>query len=229
MKPIESSQKPALWARVRNSRGFSLIEMAIVLVIIGIIIAAIIKGQDLMVNSRAKQVAGAISTWRNLAMAFLDRNGRMPGDGANTGYITQQATYSSATKEIARSMPTAPTNPISVGGMEFYTYFGHTTGTAAGRNVIVICGVANCQTAFTTEQLEIIKTVDTGFDKKADAKLGQFRGATTGPADPSAARGWAATAAPVDSTTNGTPETTALPWDVATGYKAAIWAFDRPF
>ena len=54
MEPMDTLTKPGIMAKLRNRRGFSLIEMAIVLVIIGIIIGAIIKGQDLMLNSRAK-------------------------------------------------------------------------------------------------------------------------------------------------------------------------------
>src|ERR1035437_5774725 len=104
MEPMDTLKKPAMMVRLRNSKGFSLVEMAIVLVIIGVIIGAIVKGQDLIVNSRAKQVTSAASTWRNLAMPFMDRNGRLPGDGAKTGIIKSFAGYSSPTKENMSTM-----------------------------------------------------------------------------------------------------------------------------
>lgn len=40
----------------RRVKGFTLVELAIVLVIIGIILGAILKGQDLIAQSRAKRV-----------------------------------------------------------------------------------------------------------------------------------------------------------------------------
>lgn len=231
MEPMDTLKKTGIMAKLRNRKGFSLVEMAIVLVIIGIIIGAIIKGQDLITNSRAKQVAAAASTWRNLAMAYLDRNGRLPGSDKTTGIIAIASGYSSATKEISRNMPTAPTNPVTVGGSAFYMYFGNTTGDATGRNVIVICSEATCTDAFSADQLEIIKSVDNNIDGVADANQGQFRGATTAVADPSATTpsGFAVTAAPVNATTAGAATAETIPWDPSTGYKAAIWAFDRPF
>jgi prepilin-type N-terminal cleavage/methylation domain-containing protein len=219
MEKITSTGKPFSISKLGNRRGFSLVEMAIVLVIIGVIIGAIVKGQDLIVNSRAKQVTSAASTWRNLAMAFMDRNGRLPGDGAKTGIIKSFAGYSSPTKEIMSTMTTAPPQPVTVGSMSFYVFFGNTTGDTTGRNVIVICKVADCQTAFTADEVEIIKAVDTAFDGSADAGIGQFRGAKTA----TITDGFAATFTDLNSTTAGTSTV----W--STSFGAAVWAFDRPF
>jgi len=225
MESMDTLKKSAMLARLRNSKGFSLVEMAIVLVIIGIIIGAIIKGQDLILNSRAKQVASAASTWRNLAMAYLDRNGRLPGDGGKTGIIKTFTGYSGATGEIKSTMTTAPPQPVAVGGMTFYTYFGNTTGTVLGRNIIAICKDPTCTVKFTADELEIIKAVDNGIDGSADAGMGQFRGATVvTPGDPSAASGYIVTATGDTTTTGATKD-----WVLANNYVAAIWAFDRPF
>jgi len=221
MKATGSQKRSSIIRNIRNSRGFSLIEMAIVLVIIGVIIGAIVKGQDLILNARAKQVTSAVSTWRNLSMAYLDRNGRLPGDGGKTGIIQPFAGYSSATKEIQRSMTTAPANPLTVGSLNFYIYIGNTTDTTAGRNIIAICKDADCLTEFTSDELEIIKAVDTSFDGVADAGVGQFRGAPT----VTYATGYITLATPADVSTSGTT----ADWLPATGYKTAILAFDRPF
>ncbi|OQX60204.1 MAG: hypothetical protein B5M56_11265 [Desulfococcus sp. 4484_241] len=40
----------------RNNRGFTLIEMAIVLIIIGIILGAVVKGKDLIRSGEQKKV-----------------------------------------------------------------------------------------------------------------------------------------------------------------------------
>jgi len=62
--------------------GFTLIEMAIVLVIIGLILGAILKGQDLIENSRAKRFANFIRQAEIAQFAFLDRHGYYAGDNA---------------------------------------------------------------------------------------------------------------------------------------------------
>jgi len=227
MESMDTLKKSAMLARLRNSKGFSLIEMAIVLVIIGIIIGAIIKGQDLIVNSRAKQVVSAMNSWRNLSFAYLDRNGRFPGDGGKTGYIAAFPPYSSATVEISHTMSTAPANPVVVGGSSFYIYFGNTgTHAAPGKNVLVVCSTAKCDKAFTADELEIIKTVDTSMDGAADAGVGQVRGSIITTPDPSASNpvGFADSSTPTQATVAGSTEL----WGSA-AYTRAIWAFDKPF
>ena len=225
MDSMETPKKPGIMAKLRSSKGFSLVEMAIVLVIIGIIIGAIIKGQDLILNSRAKQVAAAASTWRNLAMAHVDRNGKLPGDGGKTGIISKQAGYSSATTEITSKMPTAPPQPLTVGGMPFYFYFGNTTGVAGGRNVLVICKDPTCTGSYSADELEIIKAVDTSIDGSADAQAGQLRqGAVTLGSGVTA--NFITAATPVNITPAGAATPTA--WTGVAG-EAAIWAFDRPW
>lgn len=226
MKPSDSKQKPGIFATLRNRRGFSLIEIAIVLVIIGIIIGAIIKGQDLILNSRAKQVTSAVSTWRNHAMAFMDRNGRFPGDELKDGIIGnavgEQLAAQNANAEITASMTNVPTNPIVIGATSFWVYFGHVTGVGSERNVIAICKTAACSAGsfFTAEELEIIKAIDTALDGSADAGVGQLRAATALTLTTSVVRAATLT----DNSAVGTPTV----WNT-TDQIAAVWAFDRPY
>lgn len=259
MEPMDTPKKPGIMAKLRNRKGFSLIEMAIVLVIIGIIIGAIIKGQDLIANSQAKKVISAVSTWRNLTITFLDRNGRFPGDATKDGLIgntaaaaavagppyvaatlEEQTAATSAIAELA-TMETAPENPVVVGSTSFWVYIGstatNTAGTRVDRNAILVCGSSNCATAFTKDQIELLKAMDTAFDGSADGGAGQFRAVTTAavltPAAPSlinnrmAAVFWGLAAtgveAFVDTTAGG-----AAPWTAGTT-TSAVWLFDKPF
>jgi len=65
-----------------RQRGFTLIEMSIVLVIIGLIIGGILKGQELIESARIKNVINQIDVIRAATNAFQDRFNGLPGDYA---------------------------------------------------------------------------------------------------------------------------------------------------
>jgi prepilin-type N-terminal cleavage/methylation domain-containing protein len=70
-----------------KTRGFTLVELAIVLVIIGIILGAILKGTDLINNARVKRLQNDLRGLEAAIWTFYDRTGRMPGDCNNNGTI----------------------------------------------------------------------------------------------------------------------------------------------
>jgi prepilin-type N-terminal cleavage/methylation domain-containing protein len=66
-----------------NEKGFTLVELAIVLVIVGLLIAGILKGQELIANS---QVASTVSQMNGIQAAkdtFRDKYRGFPGDMLN--------------------------------------------------------------------------------------------------------------------------------------------------
>jgi len=66
--------------KIKSEKGFTLVELAIVLVIIGLILAGIIKGQELITNAKIKR---AYNTQREIAAAvytYFDRYQYYPGD-----------------------------------------------------------------------------------------------------------------------------------------------------
>ena len=245
MEPMDALKKPGIMAKLRNRKGFSLVEMAIVLVIIGIIIAAIVKGQDLILNSRAKQLISAVSSWRNLAMAYLDRNGRLPGDIGAAGVgpdgligntaATEQVTAATATAEIVNSMSQAPNNPIVIGSQSFWVYFGNVPATIGRRNAIVVCKDALCATALDADDIEFMKALDTAIDGSADGGTGQVRAisaalvaATDIIITPGAVNGRTNYVIASATTPVITPAGTPLVWGSATQY-GAIWTFDKVY
>ncbi len=71
----------------QNQRGFTLIEMSIVLVIIGLIVGGILKGQELIESSRQKNAISQIDRIRAAVTTFQDRYRDYPGDFVNTGDV----------------------------------------------------------------------------------------------------------------------------------------------
>src|SRR5437868_10560305 len=63
-----------------QSRGFTLVEMSIVLVIIGLIIGGILKGQEVIAGARQKAVINQINAVRAATNTYFDRYRALPGD-----------------------------------------------------------------------------------------------------------------------------------------------------
>jgi prepilin-type N-terminal cleavage/methylation domain-containing protein len=64
----------------RKQRGFTLIEIAIVLVIIGLLLGGVLQGQQLIENSRVKSATNDLNGLSAAAFSYQDRYGRLPGD-----------------------------------------------------------------------------------------------------------------------------------------------------
>lgn len=86
----------------RKQSGFTLVEIAIVLVIIGLLLGGILKGQELINSARVRNLADTASGIQAAYFGFLDRYRRIPGDW-------DQAAASTAIG-VAITNPTADAN-----------------------------------------------------------------------------------------------------------------------
>ncbi len=62
------------------NRGFTLIEMALVMVIVGLLLTAALKGNELITNARARNVIAQQADIRAAFHGFQDRYRALPGD-----------------------------------------------------------------------------------------------------------------------------------------------------
>jgi prepilin-type N-terminal cleavage/methylation domain-containing protein len=64
----------------KQQRGFTLVEIAIVLVIIGLLLGGVLKGQEMITNAKVRNLADQGSAIKAAYFAFQDRYRALPGD-----------------------------------------------------------------------------------------------------------------------------------------------------
>lgn len=73
-------RRPRHTSTYRRARGFTLVEIAIVLVIIGLLLGGILKGQELINSARVRNLADTTSAVQAAFFGFVDRYRQVPGD-----------------------------------------------------------------------------------------------------------------------------------------------------
>lgn len=68
---------------LKKQGGFTLVEIAIVLVIVGLLLAGVLKGQELIENSKVKALGSELNGVSAAQNAYVDRFRRIPGDDGN--------------------------------------------------------------------------------------------------------------------------------------------------
>jgi prepilin-type N-terminal cleavage/methylation domain-containing protein len=69
-----------LYKLKKDQAGFTLVEIAIVMVIIGLLIGGVLKGQAMIQNAKVKRVVKQGDELRAAIMTFYDKYGVYPGD-----------------------------------------------------------------------------------------------------------------------------------------------------
>ena len=70
-----------------NRKGFTLVELALVLVIVGLLITGVLQGEALIQNARMKRLVNERESITAAYFTFFDRYGQFPGDENLAGVV----------------------------------------------------------------------------------------------------------------------------------------------
>jgi len=100
--------------RHRN-RGFTLAELAIVLVIVGLLVGVILLGDGVVTQSRIKSLVGDFEGLKVAILTYTDRYGALPGDDANaaTRWSSLNAKNGTGDGRIGGSYQATPVDPAT--------------------------------------------------------------------------------------------------------------------
>jgi len=175
-----------------SNKGFTLIEMAIVLVIIGLIIGAVVKGKDLVQSSKQKKFyTNCVKAWEIAVLNYYDRTGNVLGDGTVNGgtAATKNGNFDNVSganfgaadgidatlKKIGLTVPTSNTDnsgQFTFKGQEsgtqtvtvwLYYLYSHTD--ARSSNALYLTNIPT----------DLAIALDTMVDGSVDARAGTFR------------------------------------------------------
>lgn len=65
---------------LRKQQGFTLVEIAIVMVIIGLLLGGVLKGQEVITNAKLKRVVNDFNSISAAVFTYQDRYRALPGD-----------------------------------------------------------------------------------------------------------------------------------------------------
>ncbi len=162
----------------KNQKGFTLIEIVIVLIIIGLLIGGVLQGQSMIRNARVKRLVTDVDGLRAAVLTYQDRYNMLPGDensttaptgdtnnGNNNGLFNENTGWAMQDLRLAQLIAGTgtPLPTHSFGGTLSLQY--NAIGGGAARNNIVATNVP----------AEVCQKIDSKYDDGVNT-TGDIRG-----------------------------------------------------
>lgn len=178
---------------LKNNQGFTLIELAIVLVIIGLILGSVLKGKDLINSAKQKNFySNFVKNWELSVASYYDRTGYLLGDGTLNGGTVDPlngifdnvngTTFTSAANGIDATLRkvglTVPTTNTASSGQYAFTgaYSGSQTVTMYLYSLASATdGRAGNRLYFVNMPTDLAIALDKMIDGQIDSANGNFR------------------------------------------------------
>jgi len=114
--------------RFRNpgaQTGFTLVEIAIVLVIIGLLLGGILKGQEMITQAKIKNVINDMTGVAAAVYAYQDRYRALPGDDKNAGTRWSSSFAGNGDGVISGTYSVTPPSPLDNTAAETVLFWHH--------------------------------------------------------------------------------------------------------
>lgn len=172
----------------KQRKGFTLVELSIVLIIIGLIIGGVLKGTDLINSAKQKKFYNTfVKGWQVAANQYQDRTGQILGDAAVNGGVGGAAALDGIRE--TRNLATTNTvrNRLIAVGIDVPVTSTNNSGSYVVEGKLVsqtVQGILNFQAVngstrnvfqMNNVPTDVALALDTMIDGTADAGLGDCR------------------------------------------------------
>ncbi len=130
---------------MKKQTGFTLIELAIVLVIIGLLLGGVLRGQELINSARAKNIIADYKNAQIFIYGYQDKFRAVPGDDANVAAHINNATPASTGGTLGNSRIEGAWNSVTLTD-ESVKFWEHVRRAGLATGPTTITGVADLPT-----------------------------------------------------------------------------------
>ncbi len=190
--------------KTTTQSGFTMIELAVVLVVIGTILASVFRGRDVTDSIRIKEFTTWVFKWEDAQKQYEDRVSHFAGDGVagdastHNGIIADALDCGGCVPDSAIALLRSavgivdvPPPVLRLGSHSFFIKFGNDNGGNGGfsiqlddngttarddRNILIICVSEDCTIALGTQHiLDYFEGLDTAIDGVPHPGSGRLR------------------------------------------------------